>query len=101
MRVLVINTTFFHVIGQVGNLKNIYHFGMGSERMSPMFKNEGVVYTEQLQSDPNVSGFRKYNILVAFGVHPLGPAYSLPDYFYPAAYKLSTCFDHHSILYRI
>ena len=24
----------------------------------------------------------------------LGPAYSIPNYFYPAAYKLSTCFEH-------
>ena len=32
----------------------------------------------------------------------IGSAYSIiPNYFYPAAYKLSTCFDHHSILYRI
>ena len=49
---------------QVGNLKNMYHFGMGSERMSPMSRNDGEVYTERLQSDPNVSGFRKYNIFV-------------------------------------
>ena len=49
---------------QVGNLKNIYHFGMGSERMSSMSRNDGEVYTERLQSDPNVSGFRNYTILV-------------------------------------
>ena len=47
---------------QVGNLKNIYHFGMGSERMSPMSRKDGEVYTERLQSDTNVSGFRNYTI---------------------------------------
>ena len=35
----------------------MYHFGMGSERMSPMSRNDGEVCTERLQSDPNVSGF--------------------------------------------
>ena len=49
---------------QVGNLKNMYHFGMGSEKMSPMSRNDGEVYTERLQSDPNVSGFLQYFTLV-------------------------------------
>ena len=40
---------------QVGNLKNMYHFGMGSEKMSHISRNDGEVYTERLQSDPNVS----------------------------------------------
>ena len=34
---------------------------MGSERMSPMSRNDGEVYTERLQSDPKVSGFKNYN----------------------------------------
>ena len=41
-------------------------------------------------------------VVVAEQAPPLGQAYSIiPNDFYPAAYKLSTCFDHHSILYRI
>ena len=44
-------------VPQVGNLKNIYHFGMGSERMSSMSRNDGEVYTERLQSDTNVSAW--------------------------------------------
>ena len=47
------------------------------------------------------SAIKAEYVVVAEQAHPLGPAYSLPNYFYPAAYKLSTCFDHHSILYRI
>ena len=37
--------------------------------------------------------------MVVEQAHPFGPAYSIPNYFYPVAYKLSTCFDHHSIRY--
>ena len=51
---------------QVGNLKNMYHFGMGSERMSPMSRNDGEVYTERLQSDPNVSGFKIHYLVVIY-----------------------------------
>ena len=40
-------------------------------------------------------------VVVAEQAHPFGPAYSIPNCFYPAAYKLSTCFDHHRILYKI
>ena len=49
------------------------------------------------------SAMKAEYVVVAEQAHPLGPAYSIPNYFYPAAYtcKLSTCFDHHSILYRI
>ena len=51
---------------QVGNLKDIYHFGICSERMSPMSRNDGEVYTEQLQSDPNVSGFKRQYLIVMY-----------------------------------
>ena len=47
------------------------------------------------------SAMKAEYVVVAEQAHPLDPAYSFPNYFYPAAYKLSTCFDHHSILCRI
>ena len=40
---------------QVGNLKNIYHFGMGSERMARMSREAGAPYTIALESEPGVS----------------------------------------------
>ena len=38
------------------------------------------------------SAMKAEYVVVAEQAHPLGPAY---NYFYPAAYKSSTCFDHH------
>jgi len=40
---------------QVGNLKNIYHFAVGSERMARMSREAGKPYTIALESEPNVS----------------------------------------------
>ena len=45
------------------------------------------------------SAMKTEYVVVAEQAPPLGPAYLI--ILYPAAYKLSTCFDHHSILYRI
>ena len=46
---------YIYVLVQVGNLKNIYHFAVGSERMARMSRGAGKNYTIALKSEPNVS----------------------------------------------
>ena len=46
---------YIYILVQVGNLKNIYHFAVGSERMARMSRDAGKNYTIALKSEPNVS----------------------------------------------
>ena len=39
------------------------------------------------------SAMKAEYVVVAEQAHPLGPAYSLPNYFYPAAYKVIDLFQ--------
>ena len=54
-----------------------------------------------LQWEPIFSAMKAEYVVIAERAHPLGPAYSFPNYFYSTACRESTCFDNHSILYRI